>query len=171
MIKAIVCTDINFGIGKDNNLLFKLSKDMQYFKEKTLNSVVVCGYKTLLSFPNSKPLPKRSTFVLCSKNREVPENCVAINSFDELLMIIKELSKTQTIWIIGGGKLYKSMLPYCDEVYLNQVSISANADIYFPNIDLDTSFKKEFIKKEIENNLEINYYIYKRIKKESNFND
>lgn len=65
MIKAIVCVDEKFAIGKNNDLLFHLPNDMRAFKNTTLNKIVACGYNTLLSFPGSKPLKNRSTICLC----------------------------------------------------------------------------------------------------------
>ena len=58
MIISILSCDNKWGIGKKNGLLFKLPKDMKFFKETTLNHFVALGENTLLSFPNKKPLPK-----------------------------------------------------------------------------------------------------------------
>ena len=63
-MKTIVAVDKEWGIGKKNDLLFHLTKDLQYFKEKTLDKVIVMGGNTLLSFPGSKPLPRRTNIVL-----------------------------------------------------------------------------------------------------------
>ena len=133
MIKGIVCVDKNWAIGKDNDLLFKLSKDMQFFKETTLNHIVFCGRKTLESFPKSKPLPKRSTICLCSPqyNRD---DCYCINSIEDAIKLIKELAKTQTVFVIGGATLYKTMLPYYDEIYVTKVDADGEGTAFFPNL-------------------------------------
>ena len=55
MIKGIVAVAADWGIGKKNGLLFTLPRDMQHFKEKTLETIVVMGENTLLSFPGKKP--------------------------------------------------------------------------------------------------------------------
>ena len=60
----IVAVSENYGIGKDGKMLFDLKKDLQYFKEKTLNKVVVMGSNTLKSFPGGKPLKNRTNVVL-----------------------------------------------------------------------------------------------------------
>lgn len=59
MIRAIVAADEKWGIGKKNDLLFRLPADMKFFRSTTLGSTVCMGYNTLLSFPNGKPLPNR----------------------------------------------------------------------------------------------------------------
>ena len=135
MIKGIVCVDKNWAIGKDNDLLFKLSKDMQFFKETTLNHIVFCGRKTLESFPKSKPLPKRSTICLCSPqyNRD---DCYCINSIEDAIKLIKELAKTQTVFVIGGASMYKQLLPYCKNAYVTKIEDSKPAEVFFPNLDM-----------------------------------
>ena len=59
-MKAIVAVDRNWGIGKNNGLLFRLPADMKYFREKTMGKVVVMGSNTLLSFPGGNPLKNRT---------------------------------------------------------------------------------------------------------------
>ena len=120
MIKAIVCVDEKFAIGKNNDLLFQLSADMKFFRETTKNKIVVCGYNTLLSFPGSKPLKNRSTICLCP-NEIDREDCYCIHDFNELVKLLQELSKTQDVFVIGGAMLYKSLLPYYDEVLVTKV--------------------------------------------------
>ena len=69
MIRAIVAADEKWGIGKKNDLLFRLPEDMKFFRETTLGSTVCMGYNTLLSFPGGKPLPKRKNIVICPRGR------------------------------------------------------------------------------------------------------
>lgn len=134
MIKAIVCVDSNWAIGRENDLLFQLQKDMNFFRITTQNKIVVCGRKTLESFPGSKPLPKRSTICLCS-----PENnrndCYCVNSLEEATKLLGELGKTQDVWIIGGAKIYETFLPLCEQVYVTKVSADGNGTVFFPNLD------------------------------------
>lgn len=134
MIIGIVCTDRNWGIGKNNDLLFHLKKDMQFFKNSTADSIVFCGYNTLLSFPGSKPLKGRSTICLCPDEIE-RDDCFCVHNFDAAVKLIKEISKTTNIYVIGGAMLYKSMLPYYDRVYVNKVDADGQAEVFFPNLD------------------------------------
>ena len=134
MIKAIVCVDNNWAIGNDNELLFHLPKDMNFFRITTQDKVVVCGRKTLESFPGNRPLQKRSTICLCSPENN-REDCYCVNSFYELLKLVKELAKTQDIFIIGGAQLYKAFLPYYDEVLVTKVSADGHGTVFFPNLD------------------------------------
>ena len=63
-MKLIVNVSKNWGIGKDNGLLFHISKDMKFFKEHTTGNTIIMGRKTLESLPGSKPLPNRTNIVL-----------------------------------------------------------------------------------------------------------
>ena len=140
MIIGIVCTDKNWGIGKKNDLLFHLKKDMQFFRQTTADSIVVCGYNTLLSFPGGKPLKGRSTICLCPEEVE-RDDCFCIHNFDEMVKLVKELAKNHPVFIIGGAMLYRSMLPYYDKIYVNKVDADGEADVFFPNLDNDVSYE------------------------------
>ena len=140
MIIGIVCVDRNFGIGKKNDLLFHLKKDMEFFKNTTMDNIVFCGYNTLLSFPGSKPLKGRSTIVLCPEEVE-RDDCFCVHDFDEAVKLVKEISKTTNFYVIGGAMLYKSMLPYYDEVYVNKVDADGEAEVFFPDLDENTAYE------------------------------
>ena len=149
MIIGIVCTDKNWGIGKKNDLLFHLKKDMQFFRQQTSDSIVVCGYNTLLSFPGSKPLKGRSTICLCPEDIE-RDDCFCIHDFDEMVKLVKELAKTKVVWVIGGAMLYKYMLPYYDQVYVNKVDADGEAEVFFPNLDEEASYEVTKVLPEVE---------------------
>ncbi|HKM01112.1 MAG TPA: dihydrofolate reductase, partial [Sedimentibacter sp.] len=63
-MKLIVAVAKNWAIGYKGDLLFDLPDDMTFFKETTIDKVVVMGRKTLLSFPNGKPLKNRVNIIL-----------------------------------------------------------------------------------------------------------
>ena len=140
MIVGIVCVDEKWGIGKKNDLLFHLKKDMEFFRRETANSVVFCGYNTLLSFPGSKPLKGRSTICLCPEeiNRD---DCYCVHDFNDAVKLVKEIAKTRNVYVIGGAMLYSSMTAYMDEVYVNKVCADGQAEVFFPNLDENPDFK------------------------------
>lgn len=160
MINAIVCVDNNWGIGKNNDLLFNLKEDMKFFREKTKDKIVFCGYNTLLSFPGSKPLKNRSTIVLCPKEVE-RDDCYCIHDFDEAVRLLKELSKTQEVFVIGGAMVYRSMLPYYDRVYVTKVDAEdLEATAFFPNLDKEAFKVVEESKVKEENDLKFKFTTY-----------
>lgn len=160
MIIGIVCVDNKWGIGKQNDLLFHLKKDMQFFKQTTADSIVLCGYNTLLSFPGSKPLKGRSTICLCPPEVE-RDDCFCVHDFNEAVRLVKELAKTQPVFVIGGAMLYQSMLPYYDKLYVNRVDADGKAEVFFPNLDLYEGLRLDQILPEIEDEgYKTSLYVY-----------
>ena len=166
MIKALVACDINWAIGRNNDLLFRLPNDMRAFRVGTTNKIVVCGRKTLESFPNGKPLKNRSTICLCSKEHN-RDDCYCINDVEELIKLITELSKTQDVFIIGGAQLYEKLLHVCDEVIVTKVKADGNGTVFFPDLDYDTRFYLDYCSSAIPDGINNEYTThictYKRI--------
>ena len=136
-MQAILHCDSKWGIGKKNDLMFRLPKDMKYFRETTLNKVVVMGSNTLLSFPNQKPLKNRTNIVLWpngDENKAKEDGFIMVQSLDELFREIKKYN-TDDIFVIGGAMMYHTMLPYCKKVYLTKVESDGGAEVFFDNLD------------------------------------
>ena len=148
-IIGIVAVDNKWGIGKKNDLLFHLKKDMQFFKQTTADSIVFCGYNTLLSFPGSKPLKGRSTICLCPEDVE-RDDCFCVHDFDEATRLVKELAKTKNVFVIGGAMLYQSMLPYYDKIYVNKVDADGGAEVFFPDLDEHPDYEPSKCLPEVE---------------------
>lgn len=132
-MKAIVAVDKKWGIGKKNDLLFSLPEDMKYFREKTLNKVVVMGSNTLKSFPNGKPLKNRTNIVLFPGGED-RDDCTIVQSLEELSKVLKNYN-TEDVFIIGGAMFYKTMLPYCSEVLVTKVDADGEAEVFYENLD------------------------------------
>lgn len=140
LIEILNC-DSQWGIGKKNGLLFRLPKDMAFFKEKTMGHVVAMGENTLLSFPKSSPLKGRTNVVLSKDTAHNYEGVVNVHDFDEFLAKIKESLQYDDVFVIGGASIYRQLLPYCDEVLLTKVQEDGGAEVFFENLDS----KKEWI--------------------------
>lgn len=139
-MNLIVAVDANWGIGKNNDLLFHVPEDMKFFRKMTLEKTVVCGKNTLLSFPGSKPLPKRKHFVLTHQNFEQNENLVVVDSIDTLLEKTKEIP-ADDIFVIGGESVYRQLLPFCKKAYVTRfLTTDPEADTFFPNLDENVDF-------------------------------
>ena len=133
MIIAIVHADKNWGIGKGNDMMFSLPKDMKFFRATTLNHTVVMGGNTLRSFPGGNPLKNRVNIVL--SRGQVRDDCIFVRSYDELKAEMKKRNETDDVYVIGGGAVYKELLPYCDEVLVTKVDAVGGAEVFFPNLD------------------------------------
>lgn len=137
MIYAIVHADKEWGIGKGNDMMFSLPKDMKFFRETTSGHTVVMGGKTLRSFPNQKPLKNRVNIVLT--RGQVCDECVVVRSFEELKQEMKR-RENEEIFVIGGGEIYRELLPYCHGAFVTKVDAVGGAEVFFPNLDKDERF-------------------------------
>lgn len=133
-MKLIVNADKNWGIGKGNELLVHIPSDMKFFRETTTGHIIVMGRKTLESFPNQMPLPKRTNIVLTTNKDYNAHGAIVVGSKEELLSELKEYHSDE-IYIIGGESIYNMMLPYCDEAYVTKLDYAYDADTFFPNLD------------------------------------
>lgn len=132
-MKSIVAVDRNWGIGKNNDLLFRISADMRYFKQSTINKIIVMGSNTLKSFPGGNPLPNRLNVVLYPDG-EKREDCVIVDSLEELREVLAQY-ESDDIFVVGGAMFYKTMLPYCDTVYVTKVDADGGAQVFYENLD------------------------------------
>ena len=149
MIRAIVHADKEWGIGKNNDMMFSLPKDMKFFRETTMGYTVVMGGNTLRSFPNGNPLKNRVNIVL--SRGQVRDDCIIVRSYEELKKEMKA-RQNEEIFVIGGGEVYKELLPYCDEVFVTKVDAVGGATVFFPNLDELDGFDKVYESEEIEDN-------------------
>ncbi|MBR1974772.1 MAG: dihydrofolate reductase [Clostridia bacterium] len=131
-MKAIVHADKEWGIGKGNDMMFSLPADMKFFRATTMGHTVVMGGNTLRSFPNQKPLKNRVNIVL--SRGQVRDDCIIVRSYDELKNEMKA-RQDEDIYVIGGGEIYKALLPYCHEVLVTKVDAVGGAEVFFPNLD------------------------------------
>ena len=133
-MNMIVNVDNNWAIGYRNSLLVRIPSDMKFFRQTTMNHVVVMGRKTLESFPNGLPLAKRTNIVLTRDQDYKVKGAILVHSEEELLEELKKYEEDD-IFVIGGGSVYEMMLPYCNTVYVTKIDFAYQADTYFPNLD------------------------------------
>jgi len=121
MLGMIVACDRNGAIGKDGDLPWRQSTDLQHFKKITMGSNLIMGRKTWDSLPGM--LPGREHFVLSRGEVEG----VPVISVDEALGMDG--------WIIGGGQIYELFLPHVTELHRTIIDARVNdADTFFPDI-------------------------------------
>ncbi|MCH5207481.1 MAG: dihydrofolate reductase [Oscillospiraceae bacterium] len=133
----ILVMDNDFAIGKNGGLLYSLPLDMRHFRETTKGAAVVMGRKTYESFPK-RPLPGRENIVL-SRNSSQIEGATVFNDVGEMLSYVKTLDKK--VFVIGGGEIYKLLLPYCGEAIITRVYDSFGGDVFFYDIENDKNWE------------------------------
>lgn len=131
-MKMIAAADQKGGIGRDGGLLASLPGDMKYFREQTAGAAVIMGRKTLESFPGGKPLKGRRNIVLSRTLEAQPEAGYEVCRSVEEAAALAEQEKERTVFVIGGGEIYKLMLPYCEEALITEIEADLNADTFIP---------------------------------------
>ncbi len=117
-------------IGNRGDIPWHLPEDFKWFKKTTMGDILVMGRKTYESI--GRPLLGRDTYVLSRTPREI----AGVHSFTDL-EALDHLKTNQTIWIAGGGEIYKQMLGKCSELYLTRVHRSVAGDAFFPEFESD----------------------------------
>lgn len=131
-IVIIVAMARNGVIGKGNTLPWHLPGDLKRFRLLTLGHTVVMGRKTFESLPNG-PLPGRKNVVLSRGIADMPEGVKVVHSVDDVL----EMSTSDKLFIIGGGEIYRQLLPFACRLEITQLDHDFEGDTYFPEIKAD----------------------------------
>lgn len=154
MISIIVAIAENYAIGKQGDLLCHLPADLKHFKEITSGKTVVMGERTFFSLPKH-PLPNRRNIVLTDVPGKTFEGAEAVYSLKELVesleLNVKRSSEVERsfevenrefhkeeAFVIGGGMVYRQMMPLADKLYITHIHHSwEDADTFFPEIKED----------------------------------
>lgn len=148
-MKTIVVVDKNWGIGKKNDLLFRLKKDMAFFRQTTTGKVIVMGANTFLSFPNGA-LPNRVNIVLDDKGRKF-DGTTTVASLDELAAVLQNFD-TDNVYVVGGAGVYKQLLSWCDTAYVTKVDADGGAEVFFPDLDEMPNWQLADMSQPVEDN-------------------
>ena len=135
-MELIVAVYDDWGIGCCGTQPIALSADRKFFREKTKGAMVIAGRRTIADFPGQKPLPGRVNVALTRTKQEIPGFTVCTSPEEAV-----ELAKTaQRAMVIGGGSIYRQMLPLCDTAYVTKVHTTIPCDTWFPNLDEDPAW-------------------------------
>lgn len=159
-MELIVAVYDDWGIGKDGTQPIALSADRKFFRETTKGAMVVVGRKTLADFPGGRPLPNRVNVVLTRQDVEI-DDVVICHSPEEAVALAK---KAERAMVIGGGSIYRQLLPYCDTAYITKVHATPESDTFFPNLDEDKAWQMtQVLLDGEENGIGYEMCLYKRV--------
>lgn len=135
-MECIVAVGKNLGIGTKDDIPWKIKEDLEFFRQKTENNIVVMGWNTFASL-NMKPLPNRLNIVLSSKcNSLANDPNLIICEKDECMKLLNDKKDSNKIFIIGGEEVYRLFLPYVIKIHLTEVHHEENYEFikFFPKI-------------------------------------
>lgn len=162
-VALIVAMDLERGIGKNNDLMWHLPADMKFFKEKTIDQIVVMGRKNFDSIPEKyRPLPNRENVVLTRTENFKAEGCLVFHSLKDCLDRYRNESE-RTVFIIGGGEIYNLALKagVVQEMYITHVNKVYDAETFFPEINPAEWQAEEILTHEIDERHEASFTVKK----------
>lgn len=133
MINIIVAMDEKRGIGKGNDLLFKIPSDFERMKYLTIGHPIVMGRRTFESI--GRVLPGRINIIITSNSELEIEGAVIVNSLEMAIEAAKDAPGADEIFIFGGGQIFKEAIEknLVDRLYLTVVEGDFGADTFFPD--------------------------------------
>ena len=131
-ISIIVAMSENGVIGRDDDLPWHLSADLQKFKQITMGHHIVMGRKTYESI--NQLLPGRTTVIVTRQSDYQIEGAITLNNLTELEALGAVDSE---VFIIGGGQIYQAALGFADTLYVTRVHAHVEGDTEFPAVDWD----------------------------------
>ena len=161
-LSMIAALDAERGIGKNNDLMWSLPADMQFFKETTKGHVVIMGRKNYDSIPEKyRPLAGRTNVVLSRQSQFEAPGCLVYTSLEACLQNLK-LESGQKAFIIGGAQIYALALEsgLVNEIYLTHIDKVYGADTFFPDIEASSYQKTLLFRQGIDDKHEANFEVY-----------
>ena len=156
-VSQIVAVSKNRAIGKDNDLIWHLPSDLQFFKRRTSGHHIIMGRKNYESI--GRPLPNRTNVIISRNVDYQAEGCVTVQSIQEALDLAESNNETEA-FIIGGGQIYEQSLDLVSTIYLTEVHEEFEGDTFYP--ELGNEWKEE--EREFHGKDEKNKYDYSFVK-------
>lgn len=129
ILAAIVVTDLNNAIGKNNRLLAHLPADLKFFKSTTMGCPILMGRKTYESI--GRLLPGRRNIII-SRN---PNYRVVGAEHHLSVEAAIDSCKSEKAFVIGGAEIYAQSLLHCNEIYRTLINERFDADAFFPDLE------------------------------------
>ena len=135
-IAIIAAVAENGIIGADNDMPWKISADLRFFKKQTLGKPIIMGRKTLLAI--GKALPGRTNIIVTRNEKFNFVDTIIANSLNEAIDVAKQFAKSSgvdEIIIGGGGNIYQQAMEFASKLYISRVHSNPQGDTKFPKID------------------------------------
>lgn len=147
IITIIAAATENRVIGKNNELPWKLPKDLARFKKITTGHPIIVGRKTFESF-GGKPLPNRKNIIISRNPEYKVDGADVVHSLQDAISIC---NGEQEVFICGGAEIYRQAIPIAHRMHLTIIHADIKGDTYFPGYDSDEWREVEFIELAADN--------------------
>ena len=157
-MNLIVAVYDDWGIGRDGTQPIALSADRKFFRQTTKGAMVIVGRRTIDDFPDRKPLPGRVNVALTRSTDEIPGFTLCHTP-----EAAAALAQGRDAFVIGGGSVYRALLPCCTRAYITKVHACPASDTFFPNLDEDEEWQlQEILQSGEENGIRYEMCLYTR---------
>jgi dihydrofolate reductase len=146
IVSLIVAISNNKVIGKNNQLIWNLPKDMKFFMDTTLGHPVIMGRKNFESIPEKfRPLKNRTNIIITRNKNYEALDCKVVHSIKESLKCMD--FGNEEVFVIGGGEIYRKFLELdlIDKMYITHIDEFFDGDTFFPDFNLDKWISKEIL--------------------------
>ncbi|WP_446899726.1 dihydrofolate reductase [Clostridium sp. LBM24168] len=158
MLSIIAALNQNNIIGRDNKLIWHIPGDLKRFKFITSGKTMVMGRKTFESLPGI--LPDRNHIVITrDTSYSVADKRVKI--IHNINEILKYTDSIEEVFVIGGGEIYRQLIPYCNRLYLTKIISSESGDTYFPGFNINNYSIIEY-EKHCENDIKYSFITFEK---------
>ena len=159
VISHLVAVSNNNVIGKDNDLPWKLKRDLQHFKNYTTGKTIVMGRKTYESI--GRPLPNRRNIIISSTIRSID----GAEVFSSLEVALEALKHEDEIIITGGSYLFNDTADIVNKLVITFVDTSIeDGDVFYSDIDYKkwNLVEESFFQKDSENEHDFSIKVYEK---------
>lgn len=148
----------DWGIGRDGTQPIALAADRKFFRQTTKGAMVIVGRRTIDDFPGRKPLPGRVNVALTRSADEIPGFTLCHTP-----EAAAALAQGRDAFVIGGGSVYRALLPYCTRAYITKVHACPASDTFLPDLDEDREWQlQEVLQSGEENGIQYEMCLYTR---------
>jgi len=138
IISLIAAVAENNVIGKDNDLVWQLPHDMQFFMNTTSGHCILSGRKNYQSIPKKwRPLKNRTNIVVTTQPDFGRDEDIKVVHDIHQGIAFAERAGEKELFVIGGGQIYAQTLDLADKLYITKVHQSFDGDTYFPDIPVN----------------------------------
>ena len=137
IVSMIAAVAKNRVIGKNNQLIWNLPKDMKFFMDSTMGKYIITGRKNYESIPEKyRPLKNRTNIIVTRNYNYIAQGCTVVNSISDGINLARENGEEEC-FIIGGGQIYQQALEgnMVDKLYITHVDGEFEGDTFFPEVD------------------------------------
>jgi len=141
-IALIAAVAENRVIGREKEMPWHISEDLQRFKRLTTGHPVILGRRTYETVVEAlgEPFPGRTSVVLTSQSLDLPSAAVVANSVEEAIELATVDARERgvdTVYVAGGGRVYDQFLPHATRLVLTEIHDTYEGDTRFPAWDGD----------------------------------